>query len=170
MKCFIYNKGLNLFWLINIMQGKGGSFIEICYRYLSAQKRVASEQKISLNEQLDQPAGKLFQALEELVSFARNYLGQSLCSFYFTRWQCLWQISIFVAWIALEIGNCRVNRKEKMTFSLILPTGFRKSIIFHALLQLIDHTTYLSSESKFSLFCLNFTTAGNYSEELFFVR
>ena len=57
-----------------------------------------------------------------------------------------------------------------MTFSLILPTGFGKSIIFQALLQLIDHTSYLSSESKFSLFCLNFTTAGNYSEELFFVR
>ena len=97
----------------HFIQGKGGSFIEICYRYLSAQKRVAWA-KISLNEQLDQPAGKLFQALEELVSFACNYLGQSLCSFYLTRWRCLWQISIFVAWIALEIGNCRVNRKEKM--------------------------------------------------------
>ena len=76
----------------------------------------------------------------------------------------------FGAWIALEIGNCRVNRKEKMTFSLILPTGFRKSIIFQALLQLIDHTSYLSSEPKFSLICLNFTTAGNYSEVLFFVK
>ena len=57
-----------------------------------------------------------------------------------------------------------------MTFSLILPTGFGKSIIFQALLQLIDHTSYLSSESRFSLFCLNFTTAGNYGEELFFIR
>ena len=111
----------------HFIQGKGGSFIEICYRYLSAQKRVAWA-KISLNEQLDQPAGKLFQALEEPVSFACNYLGQSLCSFYLTRWRCLWQISIFVAWIALEIGNCRVNRKEKMTFSLILPANWLQKI------------------------------------------
>ena len=57
-----------------------------------------------------------------------------------------------------------------MTFSLISLTGFKKSIIFQALLQLIDHTSYLSSESKFSLFCLNFTTTGNYSEKLFFVK
>ena len=151
------------------MQGKGGSFIEICYRYLSAQKRVAWA-KISLNEQLDQPAGKLFQALEELVSFARNCLGQSLCSFYLTRWRCLWQISIFVAWITLEIGNCRVNRKEKNDIFVNFADWLRKIYNFQALLQLIDHTSYLSSESKFSLFCLNFTTAGNYSEELFFVR
>ena len=67
-----------------------------------------------MNEQLEQHQLGNYFKLEELVSFALNYLGQSLCSFYLTRWRCLWQISIFVAWIALEIGNCRVNRKEKM--------------------------------------------------------
>ena len=45
---------------------------------------------------------------------------------------------------ASEISNCGVywKKKNKMMFSLILPTGNGKSLIFYALLQVIDHTSY----------------------------
>ena len=152
------------------MQGKGG----LLQRYVTDNCLPKNELHLSKNKfewtTWAAPAGKLFQALEELVSFALNYLSQSLCSFYLTRWRCLWQISIFVAWITLEIGNCRVNRKEKNDIFVNFADWLRKIYNFQALLQLIDHTSYLSSESKFSLFCLNFTTARNYSEKLFFVK